>query len=87
MKRMLLIGLTVKICFGLSEGLLKTLERLQAQSLDRDVHDLRDFEPLFFRLCQNRMRFVAYSYAVLVPHEPMEAVPILKNNVISLSNG
>ena len=85
MKRMLLIGLTVKECFSLSEGLLETLQRIQPQSLDRNVYDLRDFEFPFLRLCQNRVRFVAYSYAVLVPHVVSEVNPPYQNNVITQS--
>lgn len=85
MKRMLLIRFTVKECFGLSEGLLETLERVQPQSLDRNVYDLRDFQFPFLCLCQNRVRFVAYSYAVLVPHVLCEANPPYQNNVITTS--
>jgi hypothetical protein len=45
---------------------------------------LRHFEPSILRHLQNPVGFIAYSYAVLVPHEPIEAVSILKNNVILL---
>jgi len=84
MKRMLLIGLTVQVCFGLSPHRLKTLERVHPHRFDGDVNNLRHLESSILRHLQNPVGFIAYSYAVLVPHVPMEAVLILKNNVILL---
>lgn len=84
MKRMLLIGFTVQVCFGLSPHRLKTLERVHPHRFDGDVNNLRHLESSILRHLQNPVGFIAYSYAVLVPHEPIEAVSILKNNVILL---
>jgi hypothetical protein len=53
---------------------VEACQSVHTERFERDIDNLADFVASFLRSLQNPVGFIAYSYAVLVPHDPTMTV-------------